>query len=358
MFSLFARRPRAAAPPPDPAGAPVDAALARAARLFAPEPPETVALAAESLRALAGASPRFADGRLPNPTPLAWLDAALTALERLPGPPPAAGRAPRPAWRYPLFVRVLCDHLEAAYGELARRGIAARCPLTDLPDPFAPARPTHPPRREPDPPEGLGALVAGTRLPEAGRRRLLEACAEGVPWPDSAAFWRWLGAGSAGGPAPATAVPTPGGPGTARPTPPAPPDLDPLDAAARAALAALVAAPGFNRHAGDAWSHGGALYVAAQAFARELLLHPRVRSRPDLQNRKALYRHLRQRGLVAPDGAQSIRHLWVCEDGHRDPRYVSALQMADALSAGLAADPFAGWLRPASRRDARPVQSP
>ncbi|MBK8168583.1 MAG: hypothetical protein IPK64_21760 [bacterium] len=376
MFSFFARRPRAApAPPAAPAWPATGAREERAARWFATEPPETVALAVESLRALARAGPRAAGETRPDPAPPDWLDGALDRLERIPEPLPVPPHLPRLPWRYLVFVRALCDALETAHGELRRRGIAAPCPLTDRPDPFPPPRA---PRRAPQPPVGLGALVAGARLPEDGLRLLLAACAAGIPWPDAAAFWGRL---AAPGPAPETASPSepdrarddpPAGappivrgvePAPARDGPPAvAPDpvtapaaaRDPLDAAARAALAALVAAPGFNRQAGDAWRHGGALYVAARAFAREVGAHPWVQGRPELGNRKALYRHLLRRGLIVPDGGQRIWPLWVCEDGQPDPRYVSALKMAAGPSAGLDAGPaFPGWLRPATAREIR-----
>lgn len=340
--------------------APGAAALARAARWFAPEPPETVALAADSLRALALASPRPADPDRPNPAPLAWLDAALERLERCPEPLPIPPHLPRLPWRYLVFVRLLCDGLEAAHGELRRRGIAARCPLTDAPDPFLPPRAARPARERS--PEGLGALVAGLRLPEAGVRLVLAAHAAGVPWADAAAFWRQLEPAAAPDPAPAAppAAPASPEPGrAARADPPgatAPPAAgeSPLDALARAALAALVAAPDFNRHAGNAWLCGGALYVAAQALARELHAHPWIRARPELHSRKALYRQLAERRLIEPDGAQRIWPLWVCEDGQPDPRYVSALKMSPDLAAGHAGgDAFRGWLRPATGREIR-----
>lgn len=391
---LLAWRSRIA-PPPATAAAPapemaVTAAMeARVARWFAAEAPETVALAVESLRALARASPRFVDRAIPNPTPLAWLASALDRLERFPEPLPIPRDAPRLSWRYLLWTRMVCDRLEAAYDELRRRGIAARCPLTDLPDPFPPPREMRLPReRSPAPPAGLGALVAGTRLPDAGQRWLLEAHAEGLPWADSAAFWRRLGLGitAAPEPAPAQTAPAPKPPPPPqRPPQPAPaapaamPDRGraaesrtapadvatpsapvdaPLDALAHAALAALVAHPGFNRHSGDAWLHEGVLYVAAKAFARALHAHPWVRAHPEFQNRKALYRWLADRRLIVPDGGQKVWHLWICEDGQADPRYVSALKMSATRTMGLTARPaFRGWLRPATAREIRAFRS-
>lgn len=346
MFSFFARRPRAApAPPAAPAWPATGAREERAARWFATEPPETVALAVESLRALARAGPRAAGETRPDPAPPDWLDGALDRLERIPEPLPVPPHLPRLPWRYLVFVRALCDALETAHGELRRRGIAAPCPLTDRPDPFPPPRA---PRRAPQPPVGLGGAGGGRAL--AGRRPAPAAggVRRGHPL---ARRGRLLGAarrarpGAGNGLAPRARPPARrpartfargrsrnrARPPARRPAGGSPPDRQgrrtrprarrpgggragpharPSGGArpwtvARAALAALVAAPGFNRHAGDAWRHGGALYVAARAFAREVGAHPWVQGRPELGNRKALYRHLHQRGLIIPPTAAS-----------------------------------------------------
>jgi len=169
--------------------------------------------------------------------------------------------------------------------------------------------------------------------------------------------------GTPTGARPPAAMPDPGRAAESRTAPadaatPSAPVEAPLDALAHAALAALVAHPGFNRHSGDAWLHEGVLYVAAKAFARALHAHPWVRAHPEFQNRKALYRWLADRRLIVPDGGQKVWHLWICEDGQVDPRYVSALKMSATRAMGLTARPaFPGWLRPATAREIRAFRS-
>lgn len=339
---------RRAAPPPSNAAAPetaVTAAMeARVARWFADEAPETVALAVESLRALARASPRLVDRAIPNPTPLAWLASALDRLERFPEPLPIPRDAPRLSWRYLLWTRMVCDHLEAAYDELRRRGIAARCPLTDLPDPFPPPREVRRPHpRPPAPPAGLGALVAGTRLPDAGQRRLLEAHAEGLPWADSAAFWRRLGADATPTAAPTPAHPAaapepapldPSGPSVepdpATVAPPVRPPADEFTALAtrvRAALAQLVAGPGFNHQCGDLWFDGDAFWVVALPFAERIQAQPPTAELCTLHPRKRLYRQMAAQGLLLPHGSQPVWYRFILDPGQSRARYASLLKL-------------------------------
>jgi hypothetical protein len=344
---------------PVPAGAPPpevsEAMQARVARWFADEPPEIVALALDSVSALAAAGPRFPDGAVANETSLAWLAAALDGLEAMPEPLPVPRQAPALPWRYLILTRGLCDALETAYGETWRRGAATRCPLTRTPDPCPAPRALRPPRpRVPVSSAGLGALLAGSCLPAAGQRRLFEAQALGVNWVDSAAFWRALAAGAPGRSEQAAARNAE----AARAAPPASGSdpanagADPWCAIARTALAALVAAPRFNRQSGDGWFAGGAFYVAAKPFAEQLQAHPWVAARAELRNRKALYRQLAARGLILPHGAQKVWALFVSEPGPADARYVSALKLSPSLYDGLETCPaFQGTLRPARARE-------
>lgn len=372
---------------PVPAGAPPpevsEAMQARVARWFADEPPEIVALALDSVSALAAAGPRFPDGAVANETSLAWLAVALDGLEAMPEPLPVPRQAPALPWRYLILTRGLCDALETAYGETWRRGAATRCPLTRTPDPCPAPRALRPPRpRVPVSSAGLGALLAGSCLPAAGQRRLFEAQALGVNWVDSAAFWRALAAGAPGRseqaaarnaetasastekahpgyPAKTTGTAAARNPAeTARAAPPASgPDpanagADPWCAIARTALAALVAAPRFNRQSGEGWFADGAFYVAAKPFAEQLQAHPWVAARAELRNRKALYRQLAARGLILPHGPQKVWALFVSEPGPADARYVSALKLSPSLYDGLETCPaFQGTLRPARARE-------
>ena len=361
----------------------VEAIQARVARWFADEPPVQVELAQASVPALVAARPRLADETVPNPTPLAWLTAALDVLEAWPEPPPVPRRAPALAWRYLIFLRTACDALEVAYGQVWQQGWSTHCPLTEVPDTqFAP-RPLRPPRdRLPPSSEGLGALVIGARLPEAGQQCLYAALAAGVDWVHPAAFWRELGdrAGRAG-PGPDSSRragsrgnarrPRPGAtPSTIRqePVPPAavvpapamaraPPAEatpavagsmdDPLAAMARATLAAWIAHPRFNRHNGESW-WTGELYVAAKPFAEALHAHDGVAAQPESRNRKWLYRVLDERDLIVTYGGQRIWNLFVTGPGEPLPRFVSALKLEPALYAGLELGPvFQGSVEPA-----------
>ena len=349
----------------------VEAIQARVARWFADEPPVQVELAQASVPALVAARPRLADETVPNPTPLAWLTAALDVLESWPEPPPVPRRAPALAWRYLIFLRTACDALEVAYGQVWQQGWSTHCPLTEVPDTqFAP-RPLRPPRdRLPPSSEGLGALVIGARLPEAGQQCLYAALAAGVDWMHPAAFWREWGIAPAApdpdpirrdapGPGGTPAAPSPGATPSATRREPVPPAAtvvpapavarappaeatpavagsmdDPLAAMARATLAAWIAHPRFNRHSGEGW-WTGELYVAAKPFAEALQAHAGVVTQPDPSNRKVLYRRLAERGLILPHGGQRVWTLFVTERGQADARYVSALKLAPSLYAGL-----------------------
>ena len=171
----------------------------RVVRWFANEPPALVDLARTTVPILVAASPQFLDATIQNPTPLAWLAAALDVLEAWPEPLRVPRRAATLPWRYLLFLRVSCEALEAAYDHVWRQGLATHCPLTTtLDSPAAAPRPLRPSReRTPPTSAGLGTLLAGLRLPEAGQRAIYEAMAVGVDWVHPTAFWAELGIGPA-----------------------------------------------------------------------------------------------------------------------------------------------------------------
>ncbi len=362
----------------------VEAIQARVARWFARELPAQVTLAQASVPALVAARPRLTDETVPNPTPLAWLTAALDVLEAWSEPPPVPCRAPALAWRYLIFLRTACDALEAAYGQVWQQGWSTHCPLTEAPDTHFAPRPLRPPRgRLPPSSEGLGALVLGSRLPEAGQQCLYEALAAGVDWVHPAAFWRELGIApvasdpdlirrDAPGPEGTPSASSPLYPPTPRPgaTPsaprrePVPPAMamappaeatpavavamdDPLAAITRATLATWIAHPRFNRHSGEGW-WTGELYVAAKPFAEALQAHDEVVAQPESRNRKWLYRVLDERDLIVTNGGQRIWPLFVTGPGEPLPRFVSALKLAPPLYAGLELGPvFPGIIEPA-----------
>ena len=370
--------------PADAAAATVEAIQARVARWFARESPAQVALAQASVPALVAARPRLTDETVPNPTPLAWLTAALDVLEAWSEPLPVPCRAPALAWRYLVFLRTACDALEAAYGQVWQQGWSTHCPLTEVPDTHFAPRPPRPPRdRLPPSSEGLGALVIGSRLPEAGQQCLYEALAAGVDWVHPAAFWRELGIAPDPDPIRRDA-PRPGAtpsPVRQEPVPPAavvpapamamamamamaPPAEatpaiavamdDPLAAITRATLAAWIAHPRFNRHNGEGW-WTGELYVAAKPFAEALQAHDEVAAQPESRNRKWLYRVLDERDLIVTNDGQRIWNLFVTGPGEPLPRYVSALKLAPALYAGLDLGPvFQGSVEPA-RAERKPA---
>ena len=329
----------------------VETIQARVARWFARELPAQVALAQASVPVLVAARPRLADETVPNPTPLAWLTAALDVLEAWPEPLPVPRRASALAWRYLVFLRTACDALEAAYGQVWQQGWSTHCPLTEVPDTHFAPRPLRPPReRLPPSSEGLGALVLGSHLPEAGQQCLYEALAAGVDWVHPTAFWReWEttpdpirrdAPGPEATPA-ATVVPAPAmamaPPAEATPAVAGSMD-DPLAAIARATLAAWIAHPRFNRHNGAGWWIGE-LYVAAKPFAEALQVHDEVVTQPDLSHRKKLYRVLDEQDLIVAHGGQRIWPLFVTGPGELQSRYVSALKLAPALYAGLELGP-------------------
>ena len=355
----------ASAPEFAPSIAPPAAALDRAARWFAGEPPARVELAHDTLRALAPAAPRPAEGAPPSAPDFGWLDAAFARLAALPEPlaPPGADDL---AWRYLAFARALCDALEAAYADALRAGRATRCPLTDRSDCHRAPRPLRKPHeRSRLACSGLGPLLAGVRLPEAGLRRVLEAMARGIDWADPAAFWTACAAGVPGA-AMSEAVTAPsqetGAATGAEPSPtaraatvpgPASPTADDaaaaeLRAAVRAALGALVQdGAAFNRPHGMGWHAGGAFWVVAKPFAERL--QDRLPARPELHNRRTLYRRLAAQGLLLPHGAQPVWALRVGEPGQPHLRYASALKLPAALYDGPEPCPvYAGTLRAAA----------
>ena len=88
ILAWFRRRrdspPPASAPEFAPPITPPAAALDRTARWFAGEPPARVELALATLRALAPAAPRPAEGAPPAAPEFGWLDAAFARLATLP----------------------------------------------------------------------------------------------------------------------------------------------------------------------------------------------------------------------------------------------------------------------------------
>lgn len=352
ILAWFRRRrdspPPASAPEFAPPITPPAAALDRTARWFAGEPPARVELALATLRALAPAAPRPAEGAPPAAPEFGWLDAAFARLATLPEPlaPPGADDL---AWRYLAFARALCDALEAAYTDALRAGRATRCPLTDRPDRYRAPRPRRPPHeRSRLEGAGLGALLAGVRLPEAGRHRVLAAMARGIDWADPAAFWTACAARAPGAGSPAT-----GASAGADPAPDPTPDPAPaaaaataaeLRAAVRAALGALVQdGAAFNRPHGMGWHAGGAFWVVAKPFAERL--QDRLPAHPELHNRRTLYRRLAALGLLLPHGAQPVWALRVGAPGQPPLRYASALKLPAVLYDGPEPCPvYAGTL--------------
>ncbi|MBK8534594.1 MAG: hypothetical protein IPL59_05415 [Candidatus Competibacteraceae bacterium] len=227
MDGLFGRKsePRPLSPPValSPLGVPA-AEQRRAAGWFAGEAPEWVALGQASLRALAQARPQPVDPSPGNEDSLAWLPEALTRLEALSERVESlpANALPLP-WRYLIFLRVLCDALEAAHQAALSRRLPIRCPLTRIADPYRPPR-----RWRVASPRvqavysGLGTLLAGVWLPEEGQKWIFSAVAQGVDWMDSAAFWAQVNAIG---------------------TPPSPPLPDAVPASTTAAPAAAVVEP-------------------------------------------------------------------------------------------------------------------
>ena len=373
VLAWFRRRRDSPAAASAPALAPPAAALDRAARWFAGEPPEEVKLAHDTLRALARAAPRPAEGAPPAAPEFGWLDAAFARLAALPEPRAPLG-ADDLAWRYLAFARALCDALEAAYADALRAGRATRCPLTDCPDAYRAPRPLRKPHeRSRWAGVGLGSLLAGVRLPEAGLGRVLAAMARGIDWANPAAFWT-AGAASGLGAARAAAVtassqetgaapgadPSPAAGAATLPGPASPTDAaaaSELRAAVRAALRALVQDdPTFNRLHGAGWHAGGAFWVVAKPFAERL--HDRLPARPDLLNRRTLYRRLAAQGLLLPHGAQPVWALRVGEPGQPHLRYASALKLPTALYDGPEPCPvYAGTLREAGGARAEPPPS-
>ena len=357
ILAWFRRRrdspPPASAPEFAPPITPPAAALDRTARWFAGEPPARVELALATLRALAPAAPRPAEGAPPFPPDFGWLDAAFARLAALPEPlaPPGADDL---AWRYLAFARALCDALEAAHADALRAGRATRCPLTDRPDRYRAPRPLRKPHeRSRLAGAGLGSLLAGVRLPEAGLRRVLAAMARGIDWADPAAFWTACAAV-----APVAASPASGAPAGAGPAPvPAAAEATAaeLRAAVRAALRALVRdGAAFNRPHGLGWHAGGAFWVVAKPFAERL--QDRLPARPELRDRRTLYRRLAAQGLLLPHGAQPVWALRVGEPGQPHLRYASALKLPAALYDGPEPCPaYAGTLRAADAADAAPA---
>jgi len=294
---------------------------------------------------------------LANPTPLAWLMTALDILESWPDPLPIPPDAPRVEWRYLLFLRVTCEALEVAYSRVWKQGWATHCPLADAPDPLATSRLLRSVREHiPPSAAGLGALLLGLRLPEAGQACVYEALACGVDWVNPQKFWAVFNQPPVPAPAPAPIiVPASNRDAVvshpiATPTdsPPASND-DPLVAIVSAVLADWITHPCFNRQAGDGWWTGD-LYVAAKPFAEALQAHDGIKAQPGLsRDRKILYSQLAKQGLIVPNGGERI---WKCcvtesvpEQKQLHTRYVSALKITPVLYQGLELGPrFQGTL--------------
>ena len=354
----------ASAPAVAPAIVPSAAALDRAARWFAGEPPELAELARATLRALARATPRPLEGAPPFPPDAGWIDAALDRPAARPEPPAPPG-APGLPWRYLVFARVLCDALEAAHVAAWRAGRATRCPLTDHPDSYRAARPrVKPAARARRACEGLGALLAGVRLPEAGLCHVLAAMEQGVDWADAAAFWT-TGA-TAAMPLRTTVPPSqederltgaevqarPATVSQALPRPASGEDAGAAASTLRAAVDAtlweLVESERFNCPQGDGWHADGFLWVVAKPFAERL--HARLgRGEPaEPLHRKTLYRQLAAQGLILPRGAQPVWGMLVGAPGGSHTRYASVLKLPSSRDGGPEPGPvYPGTLREA-----------
>jgi len=299
---------------------------------FAAEP-EQHALAQATLAALARAGPRPLDE---TAAPVVTVQNGLkAAVERLADQPPLpAGWPPIPglSGRYLIFARVLGDALDAAYTTALRAGQSLHCPLTREPLPTA----TLQPRLKPAEwaaldGTGLGSLIAGVWLPEAGQRQVWRALAHDIPWTDAPAFWATVAAQHRA---------------AAHPGKTPDPALSPEDEerrilrdAMRDVLRGLVQSETFNCRDGAGWYHAGAFWVAAKPFAERLHAQPEVRDRAEWCSRPALYRRLMADGLLLPNGAQPVWNVYVIEEDLPHRRYASVLKLPATLYAGFEACP-------------------
>lgn len=347
--------------PATPAAAPRDlpplatppALIQHTAEWFAEEPTAIQALAQATLAALLQARPQPVDAGATPDEMLAGLDEAFARLATLPPlltPPPQTDGL---SWRYLVFTRVLSDTLEAAYTTAFRRHPPVHCPLTTITDPYrAPRTRVQPHERATLDATGLGALLAGVWLPEAGQQQLLQALSRGIDWVNAAAFWA-MDATARTPPRPTetptspseenaenASEPAPGSRGDAGPDVASRPDADPVTADAtplsdafHVAVRALMADPMFNRQSGGGWSCDGRVWVVAKSFAERLLADPWVQTQPALQHRKTLYRRLMAQGLIQAHGAEPVWKMFVSEAGAK-PRYASVLKLAGAVAGG------------------------
>ena len=323
-----------------------------------------------SLGALVQASPQPVDPA-PNHDPLAWLPAAWRRLDALSEQVEALSRPP-PAhavpWRYLIFIRVLCDTLETTHQAAFQRGLPMRCPLTRILDPHPPSRAWRP--ASPGVQaiySGLGTLLAGAWLPEAGQQGLFLAAAQGVDWMDSVAFWAQVNAiGTTPPPlsslpeaapvavaelratAPTRAAPArkraASSPRAARVATTAPPpsllDADETGArpshptalshAVRQVLQDLIRHPLFNRQPGPGWRTEEAYWVAARRFAERLMEQPGVQAQ-GFPDRRVIYHHMGRQGLLLPYGSQATWSIFVTDPGEDQARLVPALKLPIGL---------------------------
>ncbi len=411
MDGLFGRKsePRPLSPPValSPLGVPA-AEQRRAAGWFAGEAPEWVALGPASLRALAQARPQPVDPPPGNEDSLAWLPEALTRLEALSERVESlpANALPLP-WRYLIFLRVLCDALEAAHQAALSRRLPIRCPLTRIADPYRPPR-----RWRVASPRvqavysGLGTLLAGVWLPEEGQKWIFSAVAQGVDWMDSAAFWAQVNAigtppapspplpdavpaSTTAAPAAAVVEPRASAPPNATPrkkqavslqdaarasttaTPPPPPSLpeaetpegkapplkddEPFDTherssnptelsqAVRQVLHDLIRHPLFNRQRGPGWRTEEAYWVTARQFAEQLMEQPWVKAQA-FPNRRVIYHLMGRQGLLLPHGSNAVWSIFVTDPGEAQARLVPALKLPVCLWEGPLGLPYQGRL--------------
>jgi len=310
----------------------------RTAAWFAAEP-EGPALAQATLAALAQAGPRPVDEHTPSTeTTAPWLDTAFARLAQQPPPPDAWPPVAGLSGRYLIFTRVLCDALDAAYTVALRAGHPLRCPLTRESLPTAGLQPRLTPiewaARDGT---GLGSLIAGVWLPEAGQRQVWRALAHDLPWTEAPAFWAVVAQTQR----------------AAHPGQTPDPALSPEDEerlilrdAVRDVLRGLVQSATFNRRDGAGWYHEGVFWVAAKPFAERVHTQPEVCDRVEWWPRPALYRRLMAHGLLLPNGAQPVWNVYVVEQDLRYRRYVSVLKLPATLYAGVETYPaYTGWLQ-------------
>ena len=269
--------------------------------------------------------------------------------------PPPAHAVP---WRYLIFIRVLCDTLETTHQAAFQRGLPMRCPLTGIVDPYPPSRAWRP--ASPGVQaiySGLGTLLAGAWLPEAGQQGLFLAAAQGVDWMDSVAFWAQVNAiGTTPPPAslpeaaPGAATelrataPTHAAPARKRVATTAPlPSLLDADApgarpshptalsdAVRQVLQDVIRHPQFNRQAGPGWRTEEAYWVAARRFAERLMEQPGVQAQA-FPERRVIYHRMGCQGLLLPHGSHAIWSIFVTDPGEAQARLVPALKLPIGL---------------------------